>query len=568
MDVVPRKLALPAVSAALALVVLAPLLGRGFVLSYDMVFAPRQSLVPDAFGLGSSLPRSVPADAVVALTTAVLPGDIVQKLVLALSIFFAAYGAGRLVPTESLGTRIVAATAYAWTAYVAERLFIGHWPLLLTYACLPWIVRWGLALRAGEPKASGRLLLACAPAALTPPGGVIAAVAAIVTAGPRRAWLALGVSAAVNLPWLVATLVHPGGSLSDPAGVAAFSARSESWGPAILSVAGLGGIWNGDVVPGSRSGPLAPVLILVTVGLAIPGFRVLARRWGTAPARSLVLLGVCGILLASLATLPLGEPLLAWATAHVPGAGLLRDAQKWVAWWALPVAMGFALTAEAAARRLRTPQARRAIVIAAAAFPMLVLPDLAWGGWGRLEAVRYPADWQAVHGILAADERPGAVLTLPLSTFRRFAWNDNRTQLDPAPRVLPRTVLIDDTLRVGGEEIAGEDSRLEAVRRATSAGDLTASGIGWVLVEHGTPGIVDARLLAGARPIWSGPWLTLYRTPGEPGAIDVVAGREVAVFAANGLALISIMAALLWCGLPISRLIPGSSTRTVKPAKE
>lgn len=553
---VTRRIALPAVSAGLALLMLAPLLGRGFVLSYDMVFAPRQSLVPDAFGLGSSLARSVPADAVAALATAVLPGDIVQKLVLLLSVFFAAYGAGRLVPTESLGIRIVAATGYAWTAYFAERLFIGHWPLLITYACLPWIVKTALKLRAREPRALAQLVLTCAPAMLTPPGGILAAATAIAVAGPRRAWQTLGVALVLNLPWLVPTLAHPGGSLSDPAGVAAFSARSESWGPAILSVLGLGGIWNGDVVPGSRSGPVAPVLILVTLGIAAAGVRTLARRWGVAPARSLVLLGVFGVLLASLATLPLGEPVLTWAMARVPGAGLLRDAQKWVAWLALPLALGFALAVESVARRAK------GIVVVAALFPLLVLPDLAFASWGRLETVRYPDDWRVVHDLLAADDRPGDVLALPLSTFRTFRWNDFRTQLDPAPRALPKTVLIDDTLRVGAQVIAGEDARLDRIRGANSARELAVEGVGWILVEHGTPGLVDPKLLADASPVWSGPWLTLYRTPVAPAVGEV---SWIGVLLANGVALTTIMAALLCSMLPMRRLMPG---RISLPQKE
>ncbi|MEV7092591.1 hypothetical protein AB0M80_07070 [Amycolatopsis sp. NPDC051045] len=560
MDAPVRRLALPVLSAGLAFAVCAPLLGRGFVLSYDMVFAPRQYFVPDAFGLGSTLPRSVPADAAVALATTVLPGDLVQKMVLLLAIFFAAFGAGRLVPTEQLGTRLVAATAYAWTPYVAERLFIGHWPLLLTYACLPWIVKAGLAARTHEPNSLPKLVIAAAPAVLTPPGGVLAAAVLVVATGSRRLWQTIPLAIVLNLPWLVPTFLNAGGTFSDPGGVMAFSARAESWGPAVLSVLGLGGIWNAETVPGSRAVPLVPVLTLVVVALAVAGFRPLTRRWGKAPARSLCLLGVLGVFLASLATLPGGEALLTAATRYVPGAGLLRDAQKWVAWWALPLALGFALAVEAAAARLKTARGRIALATAAAVFPLLTMPDLAWGGWGRLGTAQYPADWQAVSEKLG--DRPGDVLALPLSAFRGFAWNDGRTQLDPAPRALPKPVLMDDTLQVGAERIAGEDPRIGDVRAATSARELTAAGIGWILVEHGTPGYVDPRLLAGTTQVWSGEWLTLYRTPGVP-AVKAISWTPALL--ANGVALTLLCVALLCRMLPMRTLGRGRSS---PPRKE
>ncbi|WP_410606349.1 hypothetical protein [Amycolatopsis sp. lyj-109] len=560
MEAPSRRLALPVLSAALAVAVCAPLLGRGFVLSYDMVFAPRQYFVPDAFGAGSTLPRSVPADAAVALATTVLPGDIVQKLVLLLAVFFAALGAGRLVPTEHTGTRLVAATAYAWTPYLAERLFIGHWPLLLTYAALPWIAGAGLAARAHEPRALPRLVLACAPAVLTPPGGVLAAAVMVVAAGSRRLWQTIPLAIVLNLPWLVPTFLNAGGAFSDPAGVAAFSARAESWGPALLSVLGLGGIWNAETVPGSRAIPLVPVLTLIVVALAVAGLRPLAQRWGKAPARSLTALGVLGVLLAALATLPGGDAVLTAATRYVPGAGLLRDAQKWVAWWALPLALGFALAVEAAAAKLNTARGRAALVTAAAVFPLLTMPDLAWGGWGRLGTAQYPADWAAVSEKLG--DRPGDVLALPLSAFRGFAWNDGRTQLDPAPRALPKPVLMDDTLQVGAERIAGEDPRIGDVRAATSARELTDAGIGWILVEHGTPGYVDPQLLAGTTQVWSGDWLTLYRTPGVP-AVKAISWAPVLL--ANGVALTLLCVAVLCRMLPMRTLGRG---RITPPQKE
>ncbi|GAB3161655.1 hypothetical protein GCM10027258_79040 [Amycolatopsis stemonae] len=560
MDAPSRRFALPVGSAVLAFAVCAPLLGRGFVLSYDMVFAPRQYFVPDAFGIGSTLPRSVPADAAVALATTVLPGDIVQKIVLLPVIFFAALGAGRLVPTERTGTRLVAATAYAWTPYVAERLFIGHWPLLLTYAALPWIVSAGLAARKHEPNALPKLVIACAPAVLTPPGGVIAAAVVVAAAGSRRLWQTVPLVIVLNLPWLVPTFLNADGTFSDPAGVTAFSARAESWGPALLSVLGLGGIWNAETVPGSRAMPLIPVLTLIVVAIAVAGLVPLAKRWGKAPARSLSGLGVAGVLLASLATLPGGATLLTAAIRHVPGAGLLRDAQKWVAWWALPLALGFALAVEVAATKLKTERGRVALVAAAAVLPLVSMPDLAWGGWGRLGTAQYPDDWRAVSEVLG--DRPGDVLALPLSAFRGFAWNDDRTQLDPAPRALPKPVLTDDTLQVGADRIAGEDPRIGDVRAATSARELTEAGIGWILVERGTPGDVDPRLLADATKVWSGEWLTLYRTPGVP-AVKAISWAPALV--ANGVALASLCVALLCRMLPMRTLGRG---RNFPPRKE
>ncbi|HEV2781645.1 MAG TPA: hypothetical protein VGX25_19855 [Actinophytocola sp.] len=546
---------MPAVAAALALAVLAPVLGRGFVLTYDMVFVPRQSLLPDALGLGSLLPRAVPSDAVVALATGLLPGDVLQKLLLAAALFAGALGAGRLVPTGSLATRVVAATAYGWTAYVAERLFIGHWQVLLAYACLPWITRAGLDLRHGKPKAGARLIIACAPAVLTPMAGVLAAGTAVVSAGKRGIRLSVGVSLVLNAPWLVPGLLGPAATPSTPDGVTAFAARAESWGTPVLSLLGLGGIWNADTVPASRDNPLVPVMTVAVVAMALLGIRVLASRWGVAPARAVLLLGAFGVTLAALPTFPVGAAVLRWLMANGPGAGLLRDSQRWVAWWALPLALGFALAVERAAHVLRTAAARRALLAAAAALPIVIMPDLAWAGWGRLAAVDYPDDWARVRAVLAADPRPGDVLAVPLSTFRRFDWNDRRVQLDPARRALPRPTVIDDTLVVDGRPLPGDDRRAAAARQAlTGGGDLTRLGFGWLLVEHGTPGRVDDRVLATLERTYRGPWLSLYRLPGEVTPYPDAGPPRVPVLAADLAALAVVVLALLWWGLPAGKL--------------
>ncbi|MGW5054846.1 hypothetical protein [Actinokineospora sp. NPDC004072] len=525
--------------ALLALAILAPVLGRGFVLSYDMVFAPRHDLLPDALGLGSTPARSVPADAYMALATALLPGDVVQQLLLAAALFLGPYGAGRLVPTPALGPRIVAAVFYGWTPYIAERLLMGHWPYLLAYACLPWIVAAGLAVRGGDDRALGRLLLWCVPAAITPTGGLIAAGAALAATGRRRLAVVAAGAVVLNAPWWVPSVLRPAAVVSAPEAVDLFAARAENWGGPVMSVLGLGGFWNADAVPASRALPVVPVVTAVLTAVALVGCARLARRWGTRPVRALLLLAGLGVLISLSATVPGLAEVLRWAVAEVPGAGLLRDAQKWVAWWALPLALGVALAAE------------RAVV---ALVPLALLPDLAWGGWGALAAVDYPPDWAHVRQIVADDPHPGDVLALPLGALRQYGWNGHRTQLDPAPRYLPRPVVIDDTVHVGGVPVPGEDPRLPAVREALAAqGNLADLGIGWVLVEHGTPGSIDPRTLAVLEEAHRGEWLSLYRVPGPVAPPPELGPPAAAVLAADGIYLLVIAGTLLWQVIPAGR---------------
>jgi hypothetical protein len=319
--------------------------------------------------------------------------------------------------------------------------------------------------------------------------------------------------------------------------VVAFAARAENWGGPVLSLLGLGGIWNAEVAPASRANPLVPVLTLVVVAAALAGLRHINTRW----ARGITVLGALGVLLAALPTLPGGRELLSWTVANVPGGGLLRDSQKWVAWWALPLALGVAKAVE----RVN----RRTVVAMAAVLPIAVLPDFAFAAWGRLHTAHYPADWYVVRDILDNDQRPGDVVTQPFGAFRQFGWNQNRTQLDPAPRFLPRTTVIDDTLYVNGQPVEGEDPRARAVRNGTPLNEL---GIGWVLVEHGTPGQTSTD---GLEIVHRGQWLDLYRVPGpiaDPPDGPPPAPVIVAFSAAGALILFS----LLWLALPTGRLTP------------
>ncbi|WP_124713924.1 hypothetical protein [Mycolicibacterium nivoides] len=488
---------MPAYALALSLSITGPLLGPGYLLLRDAVSTPRSHLTDAALGLTEAAPRALPQDFFVALTSAVLDGGVVVKIMLVAGLWLAGWGAARLASTvlgPGLPGQFIAATLAIWNPYVAERLLQGHWSLLVGYGCLPWVAVCVLRLR-GKPETGPvwGLLFWIALAGLTPTGLMLAATVAIVCVaapgdGRRRlqvAGLGLGAAVLAATPWLVAAAV--GGTVSSPVsavGVHAFAARAEPGLATLGSLAGLAGIWNGDAVPGSRTTLFALVATAVLLGIVALGLPVVARNRTAAP---LLILAAAAVLIpAAMATGP-GLAFVDATIRAVPGLGVVRDGQKWVA-LAMP---GYVLAAAAAPvtlSRLRVPPAASAAVACAAL--IAVLPDLAWGVGNHMRAVQYPPGWTVAAAAINADPRPVAVL--PPDSMRSFYWAGAAPVLDPLPRWLRAEVLSTGDLVIGAEVVPGEGTRAQAVQDLLRSGadrqTVADAGVGWLVVEtNGVP---------------------------------------------------------------------------------
>ena len=281
----------------LGLLALGPGLPRGFLLSYDMVAVPREPFTATMFGLAGGPPRAVPSDAVLAVFSRVLPADIAQKLVL-LSIFvLACSGAVALLDREPWFARIATGVFYTWNPFVAERLLIGQWALLLGYAGLPWALRAVITGPVASWRGAGRLGLALLPAAaggfaaMTISALVVVPAAVLAPGGPARrrissAATALTVLAVGSLPWLIPSLLHP--VYADPAGVAAFAARADTPFGSLGSLLMLGGIWNAQTVPAGYGGGWSALWLVLVAGAAggYVVFGMRQRRWPGLTPRS------------------------------------------------------------------------------------------------------------------------------------------------------------------------------------------------------------------------------------------------------------------------------------------
>ena len=345
---------------------------------------------------------------------------------------------------------------------------------------------------------------------------------------------ALGSALVGALPWLTAaTFGVMGSSLAahPAAGVDVFAARAEPGLGTLATLASLGGIWNGEAVPSSRTTLFAVSSAVVLLAVVAAGLPAVVRRPVAVPLLALAAVSVLGP--AVLATGPGLHALRALVDA-APGLGVLRDGQKWVA-LAVP---GYALAGAGAVvtlgRWLRPLKGSATAVVCCLAL-ILALPDLAWGGWGKVAAVHYPAGWAAVAS--AVNAHPGTVAVLPAGTMRRFSWSGPAPVLDPLPRWVRADVLSTGDLVISGVSVPGEGTHARAVQELLLTGPdpsaLAPAGIAWLVVEAGTAGDMGAaaRTLGALTPVYGDHELALYRIGGDSPAVP--SGRRLATLLAH-----------------------------------
>lgn len=496
-------------SVVLALLVGWPWLRDGLILSYDMVWVPDWDLTrPDVWGLGSALPRAVPSDAVAALASTVVGSGVAQRLALFGALILAATGGARLLPDASTVARLAAATLALWNPFVAERLAIGQWPMLLAYGALLWLVA---ELSSERPRVHVAAL-AIVGTALTPASGVMGAVVVSVMLagrGPRKLGTGLAAVLLANAPWWVASVL--GSSLPpDPAGIEVFALRGQGLLGHLGAALSLGGIWNGEVVDATR-GSLPTVLLVVGLWIiAVVG--IVAHRRSLGP---LVVLAAIGLVIACAGWLAPG--VMARLVEAVGPAALVRDGARFLALAAPLLVVGFGQGIDVALGHARRHGLATVPIVVGLLLPVAALPGLMSGVGGRLEPVTYPASWDEARTVVAASDVPGDLLVLPFTAYRAPAWNRSRPVLDPAGRYFPRETVVDDRLLVDGTTIGGEDPRAAMARRALASDDpecaLAAMGIGLVVLDLTAPDAAASRPLVDALEVLGGSDLLVLAVP-------------------------------------------------------
>ena len=240
----------------------------------DMMIPARMPLNDLNEGLSSSAPRAIPQDT---LLSVFLPPLSTVWIVAAMVLFCAMAGMVytawwvRRTVGASLPVQMVASLLLVWNPFTIERMLQGQWSIVVAMWLLPAIAY------TSTFKQRGPMLFFLGIAAFTPTGWMLGGVIALVCA---RSWLVAGAQLFLAAPWLLVTVFNGSDVSADSSSAAAFAARAESGVGTLGALMGLGGIWNSEAVPDSRTGWSAAIGVLLCALMVMGawGAREIIRR--------------------------------------------------------------------------------------------------------------------------------------------------------------------------------------------------------------------------------------------------------------------------------------------------
>jgi hypothetical protein len=449
---------------ALALLILGPMLLPGYILTLDMVFMPKLNA---ALSLDNLLPYRAAMNAL----NLVLPGQIIQKLILLAIFALAGLGMHRLVPGKNEWAKYAAGMLYVINPFTYSRLMAGQYLVLAGYAMMPWFV--GALLKfIREPGKGSALRLGLWTAGI---GFVslhylgfavlVALVAgAIALVRVRRdgahmkrllVWSAAIVAGLllVNSFWLVPALTgHSSQSQLignfDKRHALSFRTASDPQIGQLGNTIGLYGMWTDrEGLYRLSKGPVWRGLMIVIWAIAVVGVVKYRRRYRL----EIVLLGTVMVVALVLAQGIMGSPfagLNGWLFDHVPFYRGYREPGKFIGLVALGLAYFFGLGVAWILERTRGKKWGEYLPPLLMALPLLYTPTMLWGAGGQLRAVDYPADWYSLNRTLNAETGEGKVLFLPWHQYMYFQFA-GRLIANPASRFFDRPVIQGDNAEIG-----------------------------------------------------------------------------------------------------------------------
>ncbi len=438
------------VFVAIALAVMLPLLGAGYIQTLDMPWGPH--LVPV-----DATKYTYPLHVVIDSLSQLVPGWVVQKIIL-LGVIIGA-GLGAFLLTKQLRPKQVewvyyfAGLLYVFNPFFYTRLIAGQWLVLLGYALLPWAIR-SVYIFIASPKFKTAWPVAIWMAAIgltsihTIGIALLASLTLVIYAGrtqwqEKLKWTTLiGLSwLAINSIWLTPLLLGHSSVTAEilnfsTSEMNAFATHGTILNSPPLSAALLTGFWadsfNRYILPSQL--PIWWLGAAIIAGVIITGIvETIKKRdkLGIALLATGILAWLLGIGVAWVVSKPLTE-LLIWLLPYYNG---YREPQKWLMLLTLVYCYFAAVGAQQIYQLLQSQRStwtHYATISLIFAAPLLFAATLPWGAANQLHASSYPDEWQSARSYLDTHtDKHTQVIVLPWHMYLPVSFTQ-RVVANPA----------------------------------------------------------------------------------------------------------------------------------------
>ncbi len=451
----------------LALVIMGPMLRPGFVLTLDMVFTPKL-VAPTAVS------NSYLFHWLLHVVNLVLPGQVVEKLLIFAILLTGGIGMYRLMQTKAELPRYFAGLFYTVNPFTYERWMAGQYLLLAGYALLPFLVAAlaSFCVRPGRRTAARVAGWYCAIALVSVHmlviGSLLGAIIFVVhlfAQSPkgnyyRNMWryggLAVVGVVVLNSYWLagVAGGSSPISQTIRGIGSRDLSAFSTAGHHGLfVNVVSLYGFWLERY--GRYAMPNHNPLVWLVGGLLILLLVVIGgrERWRTRSllAVSLALAGLIGLVVALGVQAPVSGPVVRWGIEHLPLMRGFREPEKFSALLALAYVYFAAHGLDRLLARVKPAATGRLELLrdGALLLPVFYTATMPFGFVNQLKAVQYPASWYSFNRQLQATPPSGKLLFLPWHEYMSYDFTP-RIIANPAPAFFDGSVIAGTNAQFGG----------------------------------------------------------------------------------------------------------------------
>lgn len=485
-----------ALGFSIAFLVCFPLFHSGRLFLLDWVLGTNQPLLSTGFyGLNGGLTATILPSLILSFLNFTLGG---ASTWLPLAAFFplATFSIGKLVG-GGYWRRVAAGTVFTINPFVFNRIFVGHIPLLLGYALLPFaictllnsavaekhqwlkVVLWWFLLTSLSSHFAWIFGL---------PIGVVFLYETMVFRQRMRRTIGWFLTLISLYLASISYIILPSFFTSLPTNVGVTSLNLYGTTPdpvlgLIPNVLGMYGFWRigpgptlpKNHVPGwfliflamavvasfafNRSQPAGASDLGVKTSRVWSRWRLRAREYLQSHEQLIVigLIGIAGILLSLGTQGPTGS-LFSWFYSHLSFFQLMREPQKFLMLWVLCLSVFFAFGCERILLSIKSKGIQSLVaLVLCLSIPVAYTPTMFAGLGNQIALSSVPTAYQQANQLMGHGQ--GLILYLPWHTYMAYPFTNNRVVADIASGVFTRGVISGDNVESGGVYTQSTSSR-------------------------------------------------------------------------------------------------------------